>query len=395
MEETKRVDGLYNILYTVLDDVCAEILCDGREEEETDEELTVENILEVIEGELEEESENYNYGEDFESFEDFDAEEEIEKKEASQTEALFYFLTHADEKYDKIFAKVAEQMEYPFIQDFILYKYILILIVTSVTYCNLLYDEKRGIIEIDEDLRDVYDNIIDDPQSVYRLFYDRQNQDKAKKIVDIFLDYFASEKYIRNTIMLEILIKDKKLSKLLKINPFECLSWMFIYGINEVTASEIAIQNFVDAYDAVLNCAYEEELDDEDRKALFLEKIDEYYEHDKTAIDKALCYIFSNVYENLHFETIEGHDCALAEVIQDNADSLADFIEAFKNDVNFFWTLMDNFYSFNNFLQPDDLAFLRWNFKTGNGNMKVLKKLNPFYEQEEKMFDTAGFSIDE
>lgn len=391
MEGLERIDDLYSILYTVLTDVCGTIMnSENKEEEDETEELTIENFLDDLDeyddGFDSDEEDLELYDERFDD-EDYIADEDaVTKKESRQVEELLYFLTNSNTKYDQSFAKIAEQMEYPFIQDFILYKHILILMVTSIAYTGLVYDQTRGVLEIDEDILAIYDNIIDDPQSIYRLFYDVDSRDIVKKIIDYFLDYFCCEQYIRIVLSLKLIKETGKLPKLLRMNPFECFTYINSYSFEEITSSEIAIQNFRDARDYVTLCDFDEELDDDERKELFLQKIAEYYDHDKDAVNKAIAYVISNVYENLKIDEMDDDSKSFAAVIESNAENLDAFIETFRNDTDLFWLIINYFDGFTYYLEPDDLALLRYDFKTRKGNVKVLKRLNPFYNEEEKLF---------
>lgn len=392
MEQIERINDLYSILYMVLTDVCGNIMnSDNARQEEDDKELTIQNFLDDIEelyGETfdsdgeDSEPEDELYGDD--GYTDID--NEVTEKESLQVEKLLYFLTHPDTEYDESFAKVAEQMEYPFIQDTILYKHILILMVTSIAYIGLIYDKHREIIAIDEELLEIYDNIIDNPQSIYQLFYDENSQDLVRKIVNAFFDYFCCEQYIRVALSLKLIKEIGKLPKLLKMNPLECFAYMDNCSVEDITKSEIAIQNFRDARDYVITCDFNEELTDDERKDLFLQKIDEYYDHDKAAVHKAIAYVISNVYENLKIDGIDDDSESLAAVIESNAETLDQFIETVQNDTDLFWLIINYFDGFTYCLEPDDLPLLRYDFKTRKGNVKILKRLNPFYDEEERVF---------
>lgn len=401
MEETIYND-LYYIIYNVLVDVCRQIM--SKQDEETDLDITsIDDLANLCNDDLENEDDFEQDLEDEDDFEqDFedddeseeDYEEEAEEIEQDQVMELLHFLIGTENKYDATFETMGEQMEYPFIQDYILYKHIMMLMITSIAYCGITYDISKGIIE-DHELMSIYDSIIDNPQSIYQIFEDPNNADIAKALIDCYLDYFCCEQYIRNTLSLQLIKDTGKLPKLLKMNPFEICSYFHCYSVDELTESEKVIQNFRDAYDYELSASYDVELDDEERMELFLHKLEEYYNYDNEKLNQAIAYIFSNIYENLRLHADREECQQIIELIEDNSESLENLIETYKSDVDFFWTMTDYFYDFNYNLDPEDLALLRWNFKTGHGNVKILKKLNSFYDEEEKVFSTSYFSTNE
>ena len=231
MEENKFED-IYNVLYAVLCHVHDEIMNDRVEDEER-QELTVDNLLEAIDAEVEDELENEFY-DISQYYDDFNGEEAIRERQDDQVTKLLSFLTGDDEAYIKALKKVCEQMEYPFIQDFILYRNILILMVTSIGYTGLIYDEFIGVIDSDDEVLDIYESLIHDPQSIYRLFQDPKNESIVREIIDVFLDYFGLEDYIKVSLMLDTIKRQGKLPKLLKMNPFECFSYMHTFSAEDI-----------------------------------------------------------------------------------------------------------------------------------------------------------------
>lgn len=399
-KEEIKVD-LYFVVYALLDKVAGHILM-GEDVEEND--LEIDSIDDLVDLEFDDNDEvDVEDDMDIVDFEDESADEyfdeyneqdkDFDRIEAEQVDKFYAFLT-SDSKYDEICKIVLEQMDYPFIQNnIVLYKHIIMLIVASTTYCGMIYDEKQGIIPIDDDLWDIYNNMISDSQSVYRIFKDEKYMDIAKKLIDQFLTYYSlEENYLHKILSLYFIKSTKKLPTLLKMNPFESLAYLYNMDIEELTESELAIQYCRDAYDCVLSRAYDEELNQDERKQYFLDKLSEYYNYDDEAVDRAIAYIFSNIYLNLKSlsssSTTNLDSMKLMQFIEDNSNNVFELVGAFRANTEFFWRIIDKFYSFNYDIDIDTLFWLRNDFKTKKGNVKVLKRLNPFYEQEEEAFPT-------
>lgn len=400
MENQEMKNDLYSFIYEVLGKVAGQILLGEDSVDEDD--LDVDTIDDLIDLEFDE-----DYEDDYDDIEDMDVEDceeefdeeyfadvdnEVDRIENRQDEQFLQFLT-GNSEYDSIFGIVAEQMEYPFIQNNVLYKYIIMLVVASTVYRGMIYDDKQGIIPIEDDLWDIYDNLISDSQSVYRIFKDEKYIDIAQKLVNKFLNYYSMEdSYLYMNLSLHFAKSLGKLSTLLKMNPFESLAYIDSIPIEDLTESELVIQYGRDAYDCVMSRSYEEELDQDERKQYLLDKLSEYYNYDDEAVDKAIAYIFSNVYANLKsfssMNTSDLESIKLMQFIEDNSDHVFELVGAFRTNTDLFWKIINEFYSFNYDIDIDTLFWLRNDFKTKKGNMKVLKRLNPFYEQEEKTFPT-------
>lgn len=301
------------------------------------------------------------------------------------TYELLIFLTTDSSKYDVVFDK------YEFIDNKPYYKKIMMLIIASSSYYTSLYCAEKDLNrQMSEMNIEVLENL--NYKDIVKMFY---NWPKYLKVFDFIEDYcdFYNKSYIlKNNCMEEVLKKDK-ISIIYQINPFEFLNYINYLEPKMLASSEKVIQDFIDIYDASLYyCGIDEnnELsfyeDNEDFLASIIRgKIDEKYDR-----QEFYSYIFSNIYEGFITKytfdkyLIKKYPIVGKEFLNHNI-SFERLYNMILNDNNFLFELIDFFLEINDKIYQGELLTRRIDFKKV-GNIDTLKRLNPFYEEEEFVY---------
>ncbi len=308
------------------------------------------------------------------------------------TNELVLFLTTDDNRYEDIF-----QNDY--FKDYLLnkqkYKKVMMLIIISKAYYIALYSLKNDINF------EHYENILEDieslnPNSIINLFQNKSNRSNLVDYVEDFCEYFEKN-YIHHNNSMEEVIKQKKLPILLKINPFETLNFLNYKNPEDLLKSEKSIQKFIDIYDSSLSYTFSDEdgesshydSDDDFLIAVLKEKIFEAYPDEKN-LKNFYSYIFSNVYEGFFVfysldSLIEKKYHSLANEFMKPDITFDKIYQRVMSDNEFFLNLIDFFLELNDNIYDEELMIRRNEFKEV-GNIKILKELNPFYEEEEIVF---------
>ncbi len=304
---------------------------------------------------------------------------------------LLKFLTTNSSKYDEIFNQIDS---FNFTEDKTQYKRIMMLIIASSSYYLSLYNIKKELnIETSFIVLEELEQL--NFKKIIHMFY---NWEKCSKIFDYIEDYieFYDKSYIFHNNCMEEVIRKKKVPIIRNLNPFEMLNFANYLIPEMLLDSEKIIQDFIDIYDSALYYCYEDKNgeasiyeDEEDFLAnVIREKIDEkYLEDEKIRFYK---YIISNVYEG--FITYYSADKLILKKYpmigneflnpQINFERIYDKI---LNDNQFLFKFIDFFLEINDNMYEDDLIARRLDFKKV-GNLEILKKLDPFYEQEENVY---------
>ena len=305
---------------------------------------------------------------------------------------LINFLISNDNEYEEVFENSSNK---DYLQNKSMYKSIMMLIVLSKAYYVALYSYEHDID------KDYYEELIKNFEdlecnSIKNIFYDWK---KYLKIIDYIEDfcYFYDNSYIYHNNAMELVIKKNKMATLLKINPFEILNFMKYKPSNKILKSEKIIQNFIDLYNSSLSCAIKDdkgeaslyESQDDYIIDLLKEKINSKYKSQDKIKEFYSC-IFSNIYEGITVSVLLDHSIKkryynlVKEFI--NPELSFDIIYSrIMADNEFLLELIDYFLEINENLVDEELMFRRNNFKE-TGNIEILKKLNPFYNEEEKSF---------
>lgn len=230
-------------------------------------------------------------------------------------------------------------------------------------------------------------------EDIIDMFY--KPTEMTDDIIEDFLAYIQRP-YTFKFKAKELIFKNGKLQTLLELNPLEFLDiWDYIPD-EELTKPEKYIQRFFDLYDkSISECAEDingekenyESMDDYEHSVL-IQNIYESFENDIAQITMFINYIQSNVYEFLIIEKNNGYkdykDCFdLIEFLEDH--DIYELRDEFLNNREFAFRIIDIFTEQNSTLDEDDLLEKREEFKQ-HGDIKLLRKLNPYYDAEEIVY---------
>ena len=318
---------------------------------------------------------------------------------------LYNFLNNDETIYEVIFSDL---IAYDFSKDKRFYKNIMKLIIVSNCYQYAICELEKGKAE-KEELDNLY--FIEQEKPTYKqllkIFQDPLHKSIAHSFIDDYLNFFEMT-YIYQLDSMNIVLKTGRLSQLLEINPFAILQYLDMVEEDQFISSERAIQNFLDVYEksgikmirqknedieeeemleSIFNFEDLSSFEFENYMAIFFEELRNLYDSD-SALENDISYIIANVYENAKvFEKEDPISKKWVEFFeQEECDSTA-LVERFMYDPDFFEKIINFFVKYNENLFDGDLEYNRNEFKQKNGNIKILKKLNPFYEEEEVIYD--------
>lgn len=218
----------------------------------------------------------------------------------------------------------------------------------------------------------------------------------TKDLIKDFTDYLVRP-YIFHTKSKKLVLESGKFSILFKLNPLEVLDiWDYIDD-DELLESENLIQTFFDLYDKTITEVEIDETGDsknyesvEDFEfSLFTDNLYEFFKEDESKITLFLSYIFSNVYETLVIEKSSG--CVDYKKYFDliplfeNLD-IYELKDRFLSDKEFAFDIIDIFVLGNQSLIENELIEKRDKFKE-KGDVALLRRLNPYYEKEEIVYE--------
>lgn len=287
-------------------------------------------------------------------------------------------------------------------EDKILCKKIMMLIVISSSYYLSLYQYDRNISsEFNYEIIQELENLT--PSNIFDMFYDfKENPIIFNYIEDYYT--FSGKNYIFKNSCLENLLNYNKLHSILKINPFELLNFSNYLKPENMLNSERYIQDFIDLYDGALDeIKTQSSIDFEDYETsdfvvdngqimdLLRQKIIEHFDYDKNKVNKFYSYIFSNIYETLTVLIKKDHfsNKKYQRLLNlfDSCDGCYNYLYyAFMKNDEFAMNLVDFFIETNDDIFADDLVYRRLGYKEV-GDIDILKKLNPYYDEENIVFD--------
>ena len=278
------------------------------------------------------------------------------------------FLTNENSKYDNLLSEITYV---DLTKNKLLYKRLMMLIITSGSYYFALYNIDN---KIEEDYYLGHVNKLEkkDYQDIINEFL---NWDDNMHVFDYISDYFefANNGDLFNNKCQELVLKHNKLDKIMKINPLEVLNFANYVDAKSMLITEKLIQDFIDIYrssDYIINT-------DEKGNSIFYKNRFEYlratinqqiihkYKGDKEKAKKFYGYIFSNIYENIIL-----------------------LYKKYVEDIQFFIEVIDFFLVYNDSVYFGELSERRSEFEQ-KGNVKMLKKLNPYYDVEKIYFKKA------
>ncbi len=284
----------------------------------------------------------------------------------------------------------------------ILCKKIMMLIIISSSYYLSLYQYDRNInSEFNYEIVQELENLT--PSNIFDMFYNfKENPVIFSYIEDYYV--FSGKNYIFKNSCLENLLNNNKLHSILKINPFEILNFSNYLKPENMLISERYIQEFIDLYDsaleeikAQLSIDFEDcetsysDVDNGQVMDLLRERVIEYFDYDKAKVNNFYSYIFSNIYETLTVFIKKDH-CSNEKYerllnLFDSCDSCYNYLYyAFMRNDEFAMSLVEFFIETNDNIFADDLIYRRLDYKEV-GDVDILKKLNPYYDEENIVFE--------
>lgn len=166
------------------------------------------------------------------------------------------FLTNKTRVYDNDFRNITTTD----FNDLDTVKRVIMLIIVSKAYMNNYYDFIHDINAFENNLVlvELENMSIED---IVSGFYNRDDF-----IKDMIEDYFSyiNRPYIFQSKCKSLIIKNKKIPVLLKLNPFEVLDLYEFIEDDKYTSSEEVIQTFMDIYEQSLVCLYNDEFGESD-----------------------------------------------------------------------------------------------------------------------------------
>ncbi len=261
-------------------------------------------------------------------------------------------------------------------------KRIMLLMIPSKSYMNLYYDKLKGIDNPDnEELLMFLDTL--DYSDILNLFYS-DDVELVYELIDCFIDY-TKRPYIFENLSKEEIINHKLTKKILELNPFEVLNLGDYLPKKMLINSEVCIQSFLDIYDKSLSIS----INDDEFSYNFMDNVKDYFLNDSEKINTFIQYAIANIYETL-ITYKNSKDPLLKDYydlinVCENFD-LKTIIFQFLNNSEFRNRVVECFVLCNDSLVNGDLICKRNTYKDV-GNIKTLKRLNPFYIEEEIVFN--------
>lgn len=297
------------------------------------------------------------------------------------------FLTNKNDKYDEEYMKIVTS-EFKNIESI---KRVIMLIIASKSYMFNYYDYWHEInIEQSKNMLEEIESM--SMQQIIRAFY------KRDELVECLLEDFFSyinRPYIFQNKCKSLIIANGKKDIILKINPFEALDLYDCIDDDKYTNSEICIQLFMDFYDKSLLYSFNDDYGEADQYSCseeflvetFISKLRNYFNDEKKFVI-FIRYIISNVYETIITElNCDNHDYKkyLDIVYSVENCKIDEILSRFLSDYKFALNIIDAFLEGNDYLVEGDLLGKREMFKK-SGNISLLRKLNPFYLEEEIIY---------
>lgn len=289
--------------------------------------------------------------------------------------AIMDFLTNENSKYDKMFETFYESV-------FSLSSIKLCLMRTMVSRSYMLnyYDLKKGINEENaESMLDAIDNL--DAQEIWQGFI--KHEEIYELIIDDFLE-FINRPFIFQNVAMQMVYEEKR-ATILKLNLMEIFSLPFFLPSDKYLQSELVIQDFFDLY----NIAVGKSNGDEDAFVeQYFQELETYLNDNERRRLEFVSYLISNVYEALAIEYHQSDSAfkeyfKLVSVFENN--SLDTLVSRFYEDEEFALNIIDLFFMINSSLNEYELYDKRNTFKD-TGDELILKRLNPYYEEEEVIY---------
>ncbi len=313
---------------------------------------------------------------------------------AYSTEVLD-FLTNKNSKYDDLLSEITYVNV---LEDKMLFKRMMMLVIASGSYYFALYNIDN-MIENDYYVQCINDIEHKDYEDIINEFVNWE--ENIDQVLDYINDYFAfaNEGDLFSNKCKQLALKYDKLDKIIKINPLEILNFANYVDSESMLITEKLIQDFIDIYrssDYIVKS-------DEKGNSIFYKDNLSYlratmhqqillkYNGNEENIKKFYSYIFSNVYENmvLYYDIdkkyLKNKYNLLVQAFESNEIEFNFLYEKYVKDIRFFAEVVNFFLTYNDSIYFGELLERRNDFKQ-KSNVKVLKKLNPYYNVEAAYF---------
>lgn len=301
--------------------------------------------------------------------------------------AVLDFLNNKSPYYDEEFKKISESQ----FKDLNYVKKLIMLIIASKSYMANNYDYHHDINKkLSRKMMDELETM--NPETIIKNFY--QRSEFAEAIIDDYFSFINSS-YIYQSQCKSLIIKNNKRDIILKLNPFEILDLYDYIEDDKYTESEICIQTFLNIYEQSLLESINDEYSEEENYSCpeeflvscMITRIKEVFP-EESQVKIFIKYLLSNVYETVVTE-LKGHNedyKKYADIVYfiENTE-IEKIISRFFSDYRFALHTTDAFLEGNDYLVEGDLIGKRDQFKRV-GNVKLLRKLNPFYQNEEIVY---------
>ena len=310
------------------------------------------------------------------------------------TDAIFDFLTNKNSKYNSKFETFMDEN----IWDLNSIKKVLMLMIASKTYLLNYYDYMHNINkEVCQETLEELEEF--DAKSIIEEFHiDGVLREKW------FEDFqeFVNRPYIFQSQSKYLIIKNNKIKQLFRINPYEVLDLSDFIDNDKFITSEITIQTLLNIYDESLeetiNISIEEDRLDNDNLLIktFIKKLINQLKNDDKKIINYIKYMISNIYENITIEIYgknEDYKKYANLIYYIEHTDINDIVKRFFQDYIFALNVIEAFLESNDYLLEGDLFEKREVFKE-KGDLKLLRKLNPYYHEEEIVFKKIKETMD-
>lgn len=311
---------------------------------------------------------------------------ESSNKNLDLVSVIIDFVTNENSKYNELF-KTCYYTEF----NLKAIKMCLIYTILSRAYMLNYYDYEHEINEsYCEEMLDLIKRF--NKEDIFECL--KEKDEFGINVVNDFLDFINKPFMYQNKAKELIYEKDKEF--ILRLNPLEAFGLYDYISSDKFSRSEENIQDFFDIYDRSLFKLHDSDLDNgnvnEALMDLLFQELEDKFKDNGKKLYQFVSYIISNVYESLVIEsTYSDSD------FTDFFDLIPYFelnngitiIEKFFQDQSFAFKVIDMFICANSKLLENDLYDKRNEFKKV-GNELTLKRLNPYYNEEEIIYGAMG-----
>ena len=311
------------------------------------------------------------------------------------TNAIFDFLTNKNSKYNSKFETFMDEKFW----DLNSIKKVLMLMIASKAYILNYYDyihniNKEVCQETLEELEDL------DSKNIIKEFH--IDGALREKWLEDFHE-FINRPYIFQSQSKYLIIKNNKIKQVFRINPYEILDLSDFIDNDKFITSEITIQTLLNIYDESLeetiSVSIDEDRLDNDNLLIktFIKNLISHLKNDDKKIINYVKYMIANIYETIIIEIYgknEDYKRFANLIYYIEHTEIDDIVKRFFQDYLFALNVIDAFLESNDYLLEGDLFEKREVYKE-KGDLKLLRKLNPYYNEEEIVFKKIKETMEE